>query len=152
MELGTLPTYRHSGKFGATALVAVPLVGVLLGWPLGLAYAYLIKWIPFVYLNILLTIGYGALLGLAVGWTLQRCRVRNLPVTLVLAVVVGVAANYLQWSGHVHALLGGAPLLSPPRLLCRSWSFFFSTARGLCAAAPTSPAGCWPPSGSWRRA
>jgi hypothetical protein len=114
MELGSLRPYRHSGKFGAHAFLLVPLAGVLLGWPLGFAYAYLIKWIPFVYLNILLTLGYGWALGAATAWVLKRCRVRNLPVALALAAFVGLAANYFRWNGHVHALLDEAPLLSPP--------------------------------------
>lgn len=114
MELGPLQSYRHSGKFGAHALLVVPLVGVLLGWPLGLAYAYLIRWIPFVYLNALLTLGYGLLLGVAVGWALKRCQVRNVAVATVLAGGVGLAANYFQWNGLVHALIDGAPLLCPP--------------------------------------
>ncbi|MFT3829251.1 MAG: hypothetical protein QM691_06030 [Opitutaceae bacterium] len=125
MELGPLRPYSHSGKFGLHALLLVPLTGAALGWPLGLAYAYLIKWIPFVYLNVLLTLGYGLVLGVAVGWVLKRCRVRNQPVAAALAVVVGLAANYFQWSGHVHALLDGAPLLSPPGVIRSVMGFLY---------------------------
>ena len=114
MELGALRPYRHSGKFGVHALLLAPLAGVLVGWPLGFAYAYLIKWIPFVYLNILLTLGYGAVIGLAMGATLKFCRVRSVLVAAGLALLAGVLANYFQWNGCVHALYGGAPLLCSP--------------------------------------
>lgn len=114
MELGSLRPYRHSGKFGVHALLLAPLVGVLVGWPLGFAYAYLIKWIPFVYLNAVLTLGYGLVVGLAMGATLKLCRVRSVPVAGLLATLAGVLANYFQWNGCVHALLDGAPLLCPP--------------------------------------
>jgi hypothetical protein len=114
MELGSLRPYRHSGKFGFHALLLVPLVGALLGWPLGFGYAYLIKWIPIVYLNILITLGYGFVVGFAVAAALKFCRVRNVPVAFLLATVVGLLANYFQWNGHMHALLSGAPWLCAP--------------------------------------
>ena len=44
-------------------LVVIPRVAVALGWPLGLAYGYLIKWIPFVYIDLLITAGAGIGLG-----------------------------------------------------------------------------------------
>ena len=123
MELGNLRPYRHSGKFGPQALLVVPLAAVALGWPLGLAYGYLIKWIPFVYLNLLITAGYGIGLGLAAGFLLKRCRVRNLVVAAGLSVATGLLANYFQWNGHVHALFGEAPLLCRPRGLWAAMQF-----------------------------
>jgi hypothetical protein len=114
MELGNLRPYRHSGKFGIQALLLVPLVGALLAWPLGFGYAYLIKWIPIVYLNILITVGYGFIIGFAVAATVKFCRVRNVFVASLLATVVGLLANYFQWNGHMHALLSGAPLFCAP--------------------------------------
>jgi hypothetical protein len=114
MEFGNLRPYRHSGKFGIHALLLVPLVGALLGWPLGFGYAFLIKWIPIVYLNILITVGYGFIVGFAVAATVKFCRVRNVLVASLLATVVGLLANYFQWNGHMHALLDGAPPLCAP--------------------------------------
>ncbi len=125
MDLGTLQTYRHSGKFGLHALLFVPLVGALVGWPLGMAYGYLVKWIPFVYLNALITVGYGLALGMATVFALKKCRVRNSLVAGVLAAVVGFEANYLQWNGHLHALLDGAPLLVAPAMLREAMAFLY---------------------------
>lgn len=107
------------------ALLAVPLMAVLLGWPLGFAYGYLVKWIPFVYLNALITLGYGLVLGVVTGAVLKLCRVRNVPVAAVLASVVGVAANYFQWNGHVHALVDGMPWLIQPRELWAVMGFLY---------------------------
>lgn len=115
MELGNLRPFRHSGKFGVQALLVVPLVAGLLGGPLGFAYGYLVKWIPFVYLNLLITFGYGLVLGVVVGAVLKWCRVRNVAVATVLAALVGVLGNYFQWNGHLHALLGDGPWLIHPR-------------------------------------
>ena len=125
MELGNLRPYRHSGKFGIQALLAIPLAAVVLGWPLGLAYGYLIKWIPFVYLNILITAGYGIGLGFAAGFLFKKCRVRNVVVAAALSAVVGLLANYFQWNGHVHALFDEAPLLCHPRGIWVSMQFLY---------------------------
>ncbi len=107
------------------ALLVVPLAAVALGWPLGFAYGYLIKWIPFVYLNLLITAGYAIGLGLAVGFLLKKCRVRNLVVAAGLSVVTGLLANYFQWNGHVHALFEEAPLLCGPRGLESAMQFLY---------------------------
>lgn len=123
MELGALQRYRHSGKFGVQALLLVPVVGALAGWPLGMAYGYLIKWIPFVYLNAIITFGYGLVMGLVTVFALKKCRVRNLLVASLLGVVVALEANYLQWSGHVHALFGDTPWLATPALLRGAMEF-----------------------------
>jgi hypothetical protein len=49
--------YRHSGKFGIHGPVLAIVAAVVAGYPLGILYAYLVKWIPFIYLNFFITIG-----------------------------------------------------------------------------------------------
>ena len=44
---------------------------MVIRFPLGILYAYLIKWIPFIYLNFFLTVGYGCAFGFMTGWLLQ---------------------------------------------------------------------------------
>ncbi len=114
MDMVELQPFRHSGKYGKHALVVVPLAGVVLGWPLGMAYAYLIRWIPFVFLNLVLTLCYGLVFGLMVARLLKWCQVRSEAVGGALAAGVGVLANYFQWNGHVHTLFAGAPQLVGP--------------------------------------
>ena len=125
MELGALRPYRHSGKFGVSALLALPLAAVVLGWPLGFAYGYLIKWIPFVYLNVLITLGYGLALGVASAFLLKKCHVRNVAVAAVLTTVVGVLADYFQWNGHVNALFAEAPLVCLPGGIWGAMQFLY---------------------------
>ncbi len=125
METGTLRPYRHSGKFAPSALIVLPLAAVLLGWPLGFAYGYLIKWIPFVYLNIFIVLGYGAVLGAASDLLLAKCHVRNVVVAFVLAALVGVLAIYFQWNGHVNALFEQAPLVCRPRGIWIAMQFLY---------------------------
>lgn len=75
--------------------MAVPL-GLLFGGAAallgGIAYQLLIHWIPFIYVNILLTLGFGALLGLLTGLGLRRGQLRNNIVAAALCTVVGAGA------------------------------------------------------------
>src|SRR4030095_13919240 len=101
MEPMVFQTYRHSGKCGAAGPLLNLLAAGVVGFPLGLLYAYATTWLPFVYLNILMTIGYGALVG-AIGVTiLKRCRVRNNTVAAVGALASGLLVLYFIWSAHV---------------------------------------------------
>ena len=125
MELGNLRPYRHSGEFGLSALLVLPLGAAVLGWPLGFAYGYLIKWIPFVYLNIFIVLGYGAALGAASDYLLQKCHVRNVVVAFVLSALVGVAAIYFQWNGHMNALFDEDPLFCPPSEIWSAMQFLY---------------------------
>lgn len=114
----TLETYRHSGKFNPAALAAALGAAAGLGIPLGLAYAYLLRWIPFIYVNFLLTIGYG----FAFGWLTRRLlklgRVRNGTAAALTGLGVGLIALYCNWSGHIHALVDDAPwVLRPDQIL-----------------------------------
>ena len=109
MENLTLTKYRHSGKFGLPGWLGATALAAAATLPLGFVYAYLIKWIPFVYANALLTAGYGLACGYLVGRLLKRAHVRNAKIALLSGLLVGVVALYANWNGHVHALISGAP-------------------------------------------
>ena len=81
----------------------------MVGFPLGYAYAYLIKWIPFIYLNFFITLGYGFLLGLGTGFILKFSKVRSGLIAGLCALSVGLIAWYLAWSAHIHSLVDEAP-------------------------------------------
>jgi hypothetical protein len=106
--------YRHSGKFGAHGPLLYLLVAGAVGFPLGLIYAYATTWLPFVYMNFLITVGYGALVGVIGIGIMKRCRVRNTAVTAIGALASGLVVLYFVWSAHVHVTYKGAPILSGP--------------------------------------
>jgi hypothetical protein len=108
-----------------SALLVLPLCAVVLGWPLGFAYGYLIKWIPFVYLNIFIVLGYGAALGAASDYLLKKCHVRNVVVAYGLTTLVGAAAIYFQWNGHLNALFDEAPWFCPPDEIWSAMQFLY---------------------------
>src|SRR5436190_7466286 len=105
------PFYRHSGKFGIHGPLLAILAALIVGYPLGIAYAYLIKWIPFIYLNFLITTGYGLAFGFVTMLLLQFAKVRNGIVALLTGLAVGFCAWYLSWNGFVHAMVENSPRL-----------------------------------------
>ena len=110
--------YSHSGKFGVQGPLGAIVIGAIAALPLGIIYSYLIKWIPFIYLNFFITLGYGFAFGLLTRWLLKFGKVRNNLVALLASGVVGLLAWYGSWNGCAKALIGSeAPwLLTPPQM------------------------------------
>jgi hypothetical protein len=88
-----------------------PLIAAI---PLGFVYSYAIKWIPIIYLNVLLTGGYGFLFGFLTGTLLRVFKVRNTPLALLCGFMAGIFALYFNWSGHINALVKDAPWFCTP--------------------------------------
>jgi len=130
------PFYKHSGKFGIHGPLLALMAAVIAAFPLGLAYSYLIKWIPFIYLNFLITAGYGFVFGLLTSVLMKFGKVRNNAVAFISSVGVGLIAWYGSWNGCVHALVDGVPWLLTPGQILRvmkvllqegSWGIGFSS-------------------------
>lgn len=130
------PFYHHSGKFGVHGPLLAILAAIVVGYPLGIIYAYLIKWIPFIYLNFFIAVGYGLAFGFIAMPLLRFARVRNTPIALLTGLGTGLCAVYLSWNGYAHAMVTGAPVLLTPTQLGRfmkilydngSWSIGFGS-------------------------
>jgi hypothetical protein len=130
------PFYRHSGKFGVHGPLLAILAAIVAGYPLGIIYAYLIKWIPFIYLNFFITVGYGLAFGWMTAYLLKFACVRNGPVALLTGLATGLCASYFSWNGYLHSLIDHPPFLITGAQLSRlmkllyengSWGIGFSS-------------------------
>ncbi len=97
--------YHHSGKFGVHGPILAILASIPVALLLGLLYAYLVKWIPFIYINFFITLGYSFAFGIGAGLLLKLCKVRNGAVALLTGLIVGLIALYFDWNGHILALV-----------------------------------------------
>src|SRR5258708_6968498 len=140
MSPDTLAAYRHSGKFHAWAPILVAGAAALAGFPLGYAYAYAIRWIPFVYINFFLTLGYGVAFGWMTARILKAGHVRNTTLATLCGLGAGLIALYGEWSAHLLVLFDDASWLCPPDQLARgiallyqsgSWSFHNQAVSGI---------------------
>jgi len=120
------PFYSHSGKFGPHGPILALAAGAVLAFPLGLIYSYLTKWIPIIYLNFLLTVGYGLLFGFITQKILKFGKVRNNNLALLTAAFVGVLAWYGSWNGCAKALIGAdAPWFFTPTQISKFISILY---------------------------
>jgi hypothetical protein len=90
--------YKHSGSVGALAPVYVTALGLVTAGVLGVVYAYVINWIPFIYVTFLATLALGFGMGIAVGFAAKLGKVRNSIATVLFGFVFGAIALYVAWA------------------------------------------------------
>ncbi|HEY7953749.1 MAG TPA: hypothetical protein VII38_00595 [Polyangia bacterium] len=100
----TRERYRPSGFFRAKALllfVAATAAGVALAW----IYQFLLREIPFIYINLLVVCGFGAALAAGAWFAVQKGHCRNRVIALLLALplaAVPLAASH--WFEYRHVI------------------------------------------------
>lgn len=102
--------YEESGKVPPGGPVIALLIGILTAALLSFVYAYAVSYIPFIYLNFLLTAGLGLAVGVAVAMGASLGKIRNLKVVLALVVVTALIACYASWVFTIY-VWGGAEVL-----------------------------------------
>ncbi|MDD4892140.1 MAG: hypothetical protein PHU85_19630, partial [Phycisphaerae bacterium] len=116
--------YRHSGHFSIAGLLLGFLGGVGVGVPLAVLYGVISFYDPIIYINLLLTLGFG----LAVAWTAAKvmkfAKVRNTVLACTVALAAMLVAYYVSWVSWVWAVMQSAKqpvpffsLLVSPRVM-----------------------------------
>ena len=90
--------YRPSGEVTVAGLAAGIGGGLVAAVGLGLAYAYLITYIPLIYLNILCVIGYALALGATSAALVRWGKMRNPAVGMFIALFVTLVSYYVSWA------------------------------------------------------
>src|SRR5688572_27394875 len=107
-------TYQHSGIVPPLGAFKALGLGSATAVVLGMIYAFTFYYIPFVYLNFLLAMGFGCGVGWVVGWAAREGNIRNTPVTVGLAVAASLVGIYAEWGSTLYAIC-------PPELLPELW-------------------------------
>lgn len=89
--------YEQSGKVGFLGLVAGVGTTLVLGPVLGGIYAAAIAYIPFIYVNVLLTLLFGAATGFAITFAMKMGKVRNTWVMVGGAFLGTCFVHYVGW-------------------------------------------------------
>ena len=96
--------YKHSGMIGFMGILCLVFLGVPATVFLSIIYSYAIFYIPFVYINLFLTIGCGA----AVGYMVSKCaklgKIRNNTFLLITGFGFGLLSEYVGWVSWLFAL------------------------------------------------
>jgi hypothetical protein len=93
--------YKRSGKLDPVKTILLLLAMLVLTAVVSFAYAYLCHYIPFIYINVLCTVGVGfALCFMMQTWT-KRAHIRNLPVQFVGLVLMFAVFVYVHFLAFV---------------------------------------------------
>ncbi|MFD2721741.1 hypothetical protein ACFST9_23700 [Hymenobacter monticola] len=130
--------YQPSNKMPLGGVLLFLLGGVLAGGVLAFVYIYAIWYIPFVYINFFLCLGFGLVLGGILMMLAKAGKLRSPTGVGLLALLVGLAAVYLEWSVYL-TLLFNAETTGAGRDADTSTSFSAS----MWADVLTHPAAMW---------
>jgi len=99
----SLATYSHSGRMGLSSMLLGPAVGLVVAAGLAYLYQYAVYFIPFIYLNLLLTLALGAGVGFACGFALKFGKCRNAALAVFIGAACGVTATAVShWVSYQH--------------------------------------------------
>jgi hypothetical protein len=101
-----MDTYSHSGSVPIRAAIQTLLGGIVAAVVGGIVYAYAFYWIPLVYVNCLVTLGFAVAIGVVISNLAIRGKIRNnlfLRFAAFLAAIVGL---YVYWAAYLWALVG----------------------------------------------
>lgn len=91
--------YKPSGRFSLIFLFYFLLVSVIAFPILGLIYAYFIWYIPFIYINFFITIGFGFLIGFFISIiVIKKGKVRNPLLGFIIGLAGAFLALYFHWA------------------------------------------------------
>ena len=131
--------YKHSGAVPVNGIVFMALYGAVGAVVLAAIYGYADYYIPSVYLNILLVIIFGSMVGWCVGMGGKRGQMRNTWAMAAFGFLAGCLAEYAQWVAWVFAFSKQEILAITPAQLAPviqyvadngAWSIFDSTPTG----------------------
>jgi len=100
--------YQESGQINPMKQNLSYAICIGLALLLGYLYSVLIIFIPFVYLNFLITVGYGLSLGLICKALVRFSHNRSKKNQIIQAVVIGLLTNYFQWTAYILYVYNGA--------------------------------------------
>lgn len=130
--------YEASGVTGPMGPVLMLLFGFIASITGGFIYGYAVRYIPLIYLNVFITIGFSLIVGFIGGYGAKLGKCRNETVVLALGLVVGLMAVFGGWVGWIHALTKGDVLaLTPSAVWSVAEIILEKGAWGISAWTPT---------------
>jgi hypothetical protein len=98
------PYYKPSNKMPLPGSLALLAGGIVAALVLALVYIYAVWYIPFVYINFFLCLGFGLVLGAVLAVLARVGKLRNPGAVGALALLVGLVAVYLEWGVYLTLL------------------------------------------------
>lgn len=132
--------YQHSGVIPALGIPVMLFAGMAAGILLGPIYSVAIFYIPFIYLNFLLTFLLGGGIGFMVLFGARLGHVRNVWVAGLMGAIAGVMAYYFSLVAWIYVLSDFQEMYLAPGIILEiianvaekgAWDLFGSTPKGV---------------------
>lgn len=106
LSIGTASFYRHSGKAPILGLLLMGITGLIVTPILGVIYGYLLWYIPFIYINFFVVLGYAFGVSFVLGKMAKTGKIRNMFLLTLIGLFFGLLAEYIGWVSWLAALVG----------------------------------------------
>jgi hypothetical protein len=125
-------TYRHSGNMSVAAPFVLIGCGLLSSSALGIAYVFVVNWIPLIYAALAAPLAFGAALGAIFSQCASAYRIRNNPLVVFITLLCSLWGLYLAWifDGMARFGVGNVPVLWNPLHLANYITTFYSEGFG----------------------
>jgi hypothetical protein len=133
--------YEHSGKYSIGGAIYALVVGSVIMCFCAFLYAYIILYCPLVYINAIVVLGFGVLVGYTCAALLKRKKVRNDGLAVALTLVLTSVAYYYGWVAWVWALARRADTAIAP--ISTFFVLLFNPAALWEAIVAINGAGAW---------
>ena len=97
--------YQPSNRFSLGGVLLLLIAGSLAAVLLAFIYVYAVWYIPFIYINALITVGFGVILGAVLSALVRAGKIRSPGLAGMLALAVGMVAYVVQWGVYLMLLL-----------------------------------------------
>lgn len=105
-SMGTANFYRHSGKAPILGLILMGVAGFVVTPILGLIYGYLLRYIPLIYINFFIVLGYAYAVSFVISKMARIGKVRNMFLLGLAGLFFGLLAEYIGWVSWIAAMVG----------------------------------------------
>ncbi|HEX7900118.1 MAG TPA: hypothetical protein VF950_20285 [Planctomycetota bacterium] len=130
--------YKHSGAVTLTGTLMGLVAGGVAAVALAFVYTYAVVWIPFIYVNFLLTLIFGVGVGFAVAAGAKAGKLRNMAVAGLLGAFCGLLGLYVAWAIHPMAQFSLTPEFDPSKLMEYMGAVYEKGTWGISRSGPVS--------------
>jgi len=100
--------YKASENTNPSNLIIAIISGLAISIGLGYLYNLFSTFIPFIYFNVLMTIGLGMAIGLAARFISRVCKLNHKKSRLILVVVMALSTFLFQWIAYLSCHVNGS--------------------------------------------
>jgi hypothetical protein len=104
MENNSLKFYEESGIAPVPNLVMSFLTGSIVVTFFSFYYSLLVTYMPFIYINVIVSILYGYLIALTSDQLFSAFKIRNRKKTILFAFLIAIVGNYSQWVSYMYVI------------------------------------------------